>query len=392
MEARVLVAVMALAVAGCKKEPPAPAPAPAKAAAAQPKAEAPIAKPRQLSREEARRFRAAMADGRKLGRAGDHAGAVAAFDRALAVQPDDPGALSELGWEAFLGRSLDRAEAATRRAVAAATEPRLKAASLYNLGRVLEERGRRDAAAAAYAESLHARPSRTVREQLAKIDPAAAAAADPLKPVPLAGPFPSLAAFCDSLPDEADHDRAACPNVEDTPNGVVEDPEAPWLEARYFRDADQMTCHLAVRVAAGWFADRDGFYCHDNFSELEQEEFALADLVPGGAKELVLKVALSRYQRDDVELEDDSGGKFTGRATVCQGRDEETTVCGVGASGRPTCFSMQSAEAKGCSGADAEWTWQLAAAFTGGQLDVRATGKPNADAKALTGQRPFVFP
>jgi Flp pilus assembly protein TadD len=44
-------------------------------------------------------YRDAMAEGRKLERLGDHTGAIRAFERAVAVRPDDAAALSELGWQ-----------------------------------------------------------------------------------------------------------------------------------------------------------------------------------------------------------------------------------------------------------------------------------------------------
>ena len=51
----------------------------------------------------------------------------------------------------------------------------------------------------AYKTSLEKRPNHVVRERLAKLDPEAAAAADPARPRPLDGPFKDEAAACAKL-------------------------------------------------------------------------------------------------------------------------------------------------------------------------------------------------
>jgi len=206
--------------------------------------------------DDAKRCRAAIADGRKAERGGDHAAATAAFERAAALRPGDAAVLSELGWSAYQAKDLTRAEQATRAAIAAAKDyasQRVKAASLYNLGRILEDKGQRPGAVEAYLGSLALRPSRTVREQLAKLDPQAALDADPLKPVAMLGPFATFEATCDALGDE-NRSRAHCPHS-DFSGGELKLVGKPWLAVRYFLEADEMTCHLAVRLASGWYFD-----------------------------------------------------------------------------------------------------------------------------------------
>src|SRR5688572_23657031 len=142
-----------------------------------------VAPPRKLTRVELKRFRAIMSEATRAAKKGKHAAAMAAYDRALAIKPDDQAALTDQGWSAFQLRAYERAEAITRRAITAEGTDRRTAAAQYNLGRVLEARGDRDGAIAAYVASLELRANRAVREQFAKVDPAAAAQMDPLKPV-----------------------------------------------------------------------------------------------------------------------------------------------------------------------------------------------------------------
>jgi tetratricopeptide (TPR) repeat protein len=131
---------------------------------------APVAAPTD---SDLKRYEAIMDEGAKAAKKGDHAGAVAAFDRALAIKPNDQAALTDQGWSAFQMHALDRAEAITRKAIAAGGDPRRAAAAQYNLGRILEEGRNKAGAIAAYQESLKLRPNRVVSARLAGLDPAA---------------------------------------------------------------------------------------------------------------------------------------------------------------------------------------------------------------------------
>ncbi len=109
----------------------------------------------------------ALAAGRTLAKdPAQRAVAKAAFAAALTLQPEDAVALSELGWLEFQLGELDAALATTARAIAAAQEPRLLAASFYNRGRILEAQGERDGASEAYRASLNLRPNDTVAARL----------------------------------------------------------------------------------------------------------------------------------------------------------------------------------------------------------------------------------
>jgi hypothetical protein len=88
-----------------------------------------------------------------------------------------------------------KARAAGRQAVLTTTDPKLKAASLYNLGRVEEQAAAPAKAAVLYRESLALRPNKTVDERLAGLG--AALADTPAAPV-CATPMPE-ATLCECL-------------------------------------------------------------------------------------------------------------------------------------------------------------------------------------------------
>jgi len=133
--------------------------------------------------------------GRLLDQQGKHAEAIAAYQAYLKDAPDDPVGNAELGLALYQIKDYKGAEAATRRAIAHADGDTLGAA-LFNLGMIQEASNVPQDAAQSYARSLQARPSRTARERLQRLDPAAAVKLDPFATVPLAGPFPSVRDAC----------------------------------------------------------------------------------------------------------------------------------------------------------------------------------------------------
>jgi len=130
--------------------------------------------PPEKRREYAGHLRAgrAHAKGKRWGEA------VGEFEKALAAVPMDDRALSELGWAALQAGDVDKAEKANADAVRVSSTPEVKAASLYNLGRVAEAKSDKDRAAALYADSLVLRPNKTVVKRLVALG----------KPAPAAGP------------------------------------------------------------------------------------------------------------------------------------------------------------------------------------------------------------
>jgi tetratricopeptide (TPR) repeat protein len=126
-----------------------------------------------------------LEEGRKKARAKDFSAALAAFDQALALTPDDARVLSEIGWAALNTGALDRADKANRRALALTKQPVLRAQILYNQGRVAEAKKDNEAARKAYAASLALRDNAEVKKRLEGVGgapepalPCAAGAAD----------------------------------------------------------------------------------------------------------------------------------------------------------------------------------------------------------------------
>lgn len=140
--------------------------------------------------------------GRTLARAKDWQAALAAFDKALVLAPDDARVLSEVGWAALQANDLNRADAANKRALANASEPKARAAILYNTGRVAEARDQKDAARRAYTESLSLRESTEVKKRLENLG--GALTSDPNDGLRCTKPVANVAALCACLAKHAD--------------------------------------------------------------------------------------------------------------------------------------------------------------------------------------------
>ncbi len=173
----VAVLAIALACGGKKDEPKSRAPAEMKAAPAI-DAAIPVDPAAATAHVKA---------GRTLGRDKKWREAAAELEKAVAADPTDARAWSELGWAAFQAGDLARAKTANETSVARATDDNLKAASLYNLGRIFEKQQDYDAARARYAESLALRPNATVQRRHDALTPGKADVAAALhcdEPVP----------------------------------------------------------------------------------------------------------------------------------------------------------------------------------------------------------------
>lgn len=134
--------------------------------------------------------------GRKLARAKDWKGALAVYDRALALAPDDARILSEVGWAAFQANELARAEAANQRGLASTKDTLLRAQVLYNAGRVAEARGNKEAAKSFYGDSLALRDNTEVKSRFASLG---GAVDDVPEPLPCKQPHASADAMCACL-------------------------------------------------------------------------------------------------------------------------------------------------------------------------------------------------
>jgi tetratricopeptide (TPR) repeat protein len=303
-----------------------------------------------LTAEERARYQKFLNEGRSLHEKKDYAGAVKAFEQALAIAPDDPRALSELGWAAFFAKDLDRAEESTKKAIERATEPYLKASSYYNLGRIREERGDREGAISSYRISLGHRFNPTVKARLAKLDPAAGAALEILGVRPIKGPVVSLEAFCEDVKKRALPQPVRCDaGAKDLgeayrgPSSVPK-PAPPYLTVRVIASAmgagdggeapaiggGETSYHLAIRTKVGWFVMEDAASTYNPGAfgiteSVEVKELWLRDALPGGAPELFFR---SVHYRGDSNLGVNELEEYV---------DETLLVCGIGPSERPSC-------------------------------------------------------
>lgn len=159
---------------------PAPtAPAPAAPTPAAPTPAAPTAKadkankakkpaPAKITKEVRAAYKKHLQAGRTLAKATKWPEALKELEAALAAIPGDDRALAELSYAYMASGDHDKARKAGRAAVRAATEPKIKAAALYNLGRV-EESSAPAKAADLYRQSLALRPNATVQKRLAEL-------------------------------------------------------------------------------------------------------------------------------------------------------------------------------------------------------------------------------
>jgi hypothetical protein len=103
--------------------------------------------------------------GRELAKKADYKTALAELDKALALAPQDPRVLAEIGWAAFKAGDLARAKDANKKALAATSDTKLRAQILYNIGRVAEEQKDTEAALRAYRDSLALRDNAEVKKR-----------------------------------------------------------------------------------------------------------------------------------------------------------------------------------------------------------------------------------
>lgn len=184
---RWMLLALALAACGGKKSPPAAGSGSGSTVAATTADAAPATAPvdagpparRTITKELRAEYKQYLNKGRTAAKAAQWPEAIAALNSALAAIPGDDRALAELSFAAMSAGDFDTARKAGRQAVLVATDPKIKAAALYNLGRVEEA----DAPAKAielYRQSLALRPSKIVDKRLADISSRVQFTPDPL--------------------------------------------------------------------------------------------------------------------------------------------------------------------------------------------------------------------
>ncbi|MBZ0233975.1 MAG: tetratricopeptide repeat protein, partial [Deltaproteobacteria bacterium] len=148
---------------------------------------APAAKAAPLSRETRAAYKQHLSAGRKAAKAARWSEAITALEAALVAIPGDDRALGELSWAAFSAGDFAKARTSGKASVLGSTDPKVKAASLYNLGRVEEADGKLPAAANLYRQSLALRDSKIVKARLDALGKDAPLADEPL---PCTTPMP----------------------------------------------------------------------------------------------------------------------------------------------------------------------------------------------------------
>ncbi|HNN94770.1 MAG TPA: tetratricopeptide repeat protein [Pseudomonadota bacterium] len=289
--------------------------------------------------------KAALKNGRQALAKRDYRAAMTAFSGCLLVDPKNPRVLSELGFAAYKAGELPAAARFSQQAIEFSAESDLKGASYYNLGLIAEARGDKAAAIAAYKSSLGARQNSTVRAQLATLDAAAAAALDPFVPQPMTTLHPNLEAFCKaqkavnkgvaaSYDQDYDGDgpkmKCRC-DPKPIENGGLAKPTAPYRAVRIFSnrcergggmsDASLTDYYFALQTADGWRVESIAslearHYC---WEDLKLESLIESDVIPGGAREILIRWSQSYGCRS--------------------GATKDTTylrVAGIGPSGKPS--------------------------------------------------------
>lgn len=255
--------------------------------------------------------------GRKLVKKRDYTGALASFDKALAIDPNDARALSEISWAAFLGKDLDRAEQAGRDSVRFSKDDKIKGASLYNLGRVAEERGQIDEAIRHYKDSLLVRENKIVRQRIAKLEESPDAGKGAkikisdcgLTHVPEAKSFQDV---CPHVADELGIPAANCkgPTDEDGSTWTVTHTLTPGDDiktvslATMYADSDfSEYVYIGIETSEGWFAMQATWIYNPGAFGIYEELTALdlnpRQLVAGGPTELLLEY---KHDRSDSDM------------------------------------------------------------------------------------------
>ena len=269
------------------------------------------------------RARSLLLEGRRFAKLERWVDAQRALTEAAKVAPEDVTILTELGWAALHAGDLDAAERVSKDALVAATDPRVRAQILYNLGRVAEARGANADASHFYEQSLALRASKSVEERLKSVGGTAPAAPVP-RDIPCNKTFANTAALCACLTNgvstaECGTDAAA-PASESGELEIVKATTDLEGEAVSFLVADDQG---GVRPVAELGRDY-----HPNAFGIDQSAKVLAlDEQPLGGR----RVAVIRVESTDKDVS--SGGAEaitvrTLRSTICSLRDgKHATTC-----------------------------------------------------------------
>lgn len=300
-----------------KLEPGAPATT-AKAHGETPSPTRPKAAPTPLTKEARASYHGHLEQGRKLAKAKEWSKAIVELEAALAVIPGDDRALGELSWAAFSSGDHAKARSSAKAAVLAASDPKVKGAALYNLGRAEEALGELAAAKDAYEQSLVARPNEVVRKRLAELAARVPATEEPL---PCSKPM-DAAKICDCL-------RATLPPEAMPPDDVPSTCEVKDTGVDGFSYArlaispiGEESVSLVARGPDGWsvVALLDYVYNPGAFGIFEEWELTGAHERTVGAHTLV-EFTSHKLRTDSDMGVDEAESETTDRLIVCDRGD-----------------------------------------------------------------------
>jgi hypothetical protein len=268
-------------------------------------------------------YRERLLAARAIADGGDLAAALRAYDRCVELAPDDGNLRLEMARVALHAKDLDRAAAEAQHGADSYYTLDARAAALYVLGRVAEQRGDAHAAVDLYRRSLAVRFDSIVRARLAWLDHAAELEVDPLSPAPLDGPFESVDAWCGAVTANGQECRA-CGQIA-RQSAIRGSASGAFRSALLFTSAcgapPAEELHVAVRLGDGWYV---GTAAPLGGGRCAWDAPSLPPIAAGGPAGAILTVRFTTRGACHTLAED--------REQV----DSYTALVGVGPSGRPS--------------------------------------------------------
>ena len=286
---------------------------------------------RNHSPEEYARYRRHLHLGRAHAKGRRYGEAMREFDRALDVLPASARALSELGWAAFQAGDHERARSANQSALRLARNDALRAACLYNLGRLAEAQGDRDEALRQYRASLALRANDTVEARLGKLERKSSSNA--VDKAASCKPEPQLESLCRCLAAGSQRSPAT---AAETPGSCHREPRGiPDVELLFVGDDTEESVHLVRKHQSGWAPLARLGQVFDSESEGTSEEFEIARFEKRTIGERTV-LWIETVQTRTEETSTGKGGKG-GRQTT---RQHALVVCPWSADGRDLACAL----------------------------------------------------
>jgi hypothetical protein len=370
--------------AGPETSPPSPAPVPTPVAT--PAQEAPpvqrAAPSEDEARDQLRRIGVAVREGRAAANAERWDEAIAAFERAVAIDPARADVRCELGFVLYRAQQIDRAVVEIDRALRdrrAFARREALGACLYNRGRIAEDRREATAAATFYRASLAERPNDTVAARLTALPTAAGAAPEldaliePGGPSADANPWLSYPECCGPYPDRETLRRAMARAwcEDDWLEGGPGTSRDEWFSPERCAAAAEVTEReqsfaggtivlstwykafaavpfVAFRAPTGWLLG-GGYDLYEPIGAGTVREFFLWNAVeipiPGGGHALRLETSASEWTMDYDADGEASGEGFEGQPEYHVFFVEDSDREAESAAGDPERYSLEHAGA-----------------------------------------------